>query len=71
MKIQKPDYTLTYKNDEETRNKVFNRVIKYFLENESYSGESIYQMDQPQIDAIELVANLADEIIKFKHKWKE
>jgi len=71
VKIQKPDYTLTYKNDEETRNKVFNRVIKYFLENESYSGESIYQMDQPQIDAIELVANLADEIIKFKHKWKE
>lgn len=71
MKIEKPDYILTYKDDEETKNKVFNRVIKFFHDTELYSGECLGQSDEAYIEGIKLLIDLADKDIKFKLKWKE
>lgn len=59
------DFVVEWKDDEETRNEVFNKLVGWYVKMESFNGESICQMDAPNI-----LAELADEVFKFKTEWK-
>jgi len=65
------DRIVTYDDSQETRNAVFNRVIDWYFMHGSFSGESIVQSDDPSIDAPNILAQIADDIIKFNVVWIE
>lgn len=54
----------------EARDDVFNAVLNFFIEHQSFSGETIVQNDIIQIEAPEFLAKLA-EIFQFEVKWKD
>lgn len=62
---------VVYQDDQETRNKVFEKVMEYFTKYEALCGESIMQSDNPQIYAASYFADIADDIIKFKYVNEE
>lgn len=57
--------TVTYDDSQEAMQAVFDRVLKYYFEHESFCGESICQSDNPIIDAPNAMAEIADNILKF------
>ena len=65
------DFTLTYKDDQKTRDAVFERLLAWFFKHKSFSGESIMQSDAPQIEAPVLLSDIADDIIEFDEDWHE
>lgn len=62
---------VTYLDDEATKQAVFDRVIAYFTENKAFSGEVIHRRDGATIDAPYVLANIADNIIRFQVEYKE
>lgn len=62
---------VTYNDDEATKQAVFDRVIAYFKKHDAWDGESICQRDGPLIDAPYVLADIADNIIKFDVEYKE
>ena len=71
MKIKYEDYEVEYADNEEIKQQVFDRLIKYFNDCQSFSGESIMQCDNAIIEAPNAMADIADEILKFNVTWKE
>jgi hypothetical protein len=70
-KIETEDSIVTYDASPEMMQAVFRKLIQdFYQKNEAYSGESIMQNDGPQIDASIVLADIADDIIKFKLEWK-
>lgn len=67
--IKTSEYIVTFDNSEEVRQALFNKLLDFFVKHESFSGESICQSDSPQIEAPELLAEIADKIFKFKVEW--
>ncbi len=65
------DSTLTYPDDDQTKQAVFDCVIRYFRKLDMYSGESIGQSDEGYIQGVEMLCELADEVIKFEHEYKD
>lgn len=59
-------FTATFEDTPELRDAVFEKLIAFYAEHESYSGESIMQSDNPQIYAPVLLSEIADDLIKFK-----
>ncbi len=70
MKIETKDFTVKFNDDEETKQKVFNNLLEFYAKHEAFSGESICQSDDPQIEAPELLSEIADNIFQFKVDWK-
>jgi hypothetical protein len=64
------DFIVKYKDDPATKEAVFEMVVKFFIEHEVFSGDSIMQCDAPQIDGPELLCELAERI-GFDAKVKE
>lgn len=62
---------VTYSDDDATKQAVFDRVIAYFKKHDAYSGETIFQMDNPIFNAPSVLADIADNIIKFDVEYKE
>ena len=71
MKRKFEDYTIEYSDTDETKSEVFNRLIEFFIKHEAFNGEAIYQNDNPLLDAPELLSDIAENIIQFKHTWNE
>jgi predicted HicB family RNase H-like nuclease len=71
MKIETENLVVEYKDDAATKNAVFDAVINYFKEQEAFHGEVIMQSDNCIIDAPEVFAKIADNILKFKVECKE
>lgn len=69
--FETPDMVVTFKDDEATKQAVFDRVMAYFKEHEMFSGESIHQCDATIIDAPSVLSDIADDIIQFDVVWKE
>ncbi len=65
------DFIVEYKDDNGTKEKIFDKLIEFYFEYEAFCGESICQSDAPQINAPELLSTIADDIIQFKTIWKE
>ena len=67
--IKTDEYTATYNDDTETKEKVFERVIAFFRNTETFRGESIYQSDIAANESLEFLSDLADNILKFSVNW--
>lgn len=63
--IETDHLIVSYKDDEEVREKVFKRVLGYFKENEIFSGEAIHQDDNAIISAPNVLSDIADDILMF------
>lgn len=68
--IETDDFVCEYDDSESVKNAVFDRVMDFFKTHESFSGEQIMQSDGPMIDAPSVLADIADDIIKFSVKSK-
>lgn len=67
----KDNYTLSFDNSQEAKERIFDMLLAFFEEHEAYSGESICQSDSPQIEAPNLLSDIAEKGFKFKTVWKE
>lgn len=65
------DFTIKYNDSQIIKNKVFDRIMEFFIKHECFDGESLCQMDNPQIEAPMLLSEIADDVIKFEVDWKE
>lgn len=66
QRIEFEDYVVEYSDDDETKQRVFDRVMAFFRKHEAFHGETICQCDRPMIDAPGVLADIADEAIGFK-----
>lgn len=64
--IKTKDCTATYKDDDATKQAVFDRVLEYFKKHEAFWGESIHQRDDPIMDAPSVMSDIADDILQFQ-----
>jgi hypothetical protein len=63
MTTEKTKYgTVSYEDNPKIAYKVFNAVLKYFLDHGAFCGEVIQQSDECVIDAPECLASIADMI---------
>lgn len=69
IEIIKEDMIIKFDASQETKDKVFSRLIEFYLEHESFSGESIQQSDGPLIDAQYVLSDVADNIICFNVEY--
>lgn len=59
------DCVVMYDNSQETRNAVFDKLREWYFKHKSFNGECIVQCDGPSMDAPSILADIADDIIKF------
>ena len=64
------DCVVTFPDDQATKDAVFERVVKFFLDHEVFSGESVMQCDAPQVEAPVLLSEIADDVLCFDVKDK-
>lgn len=60
---------VSYDDSQEVKDAVFARVMEYFVKHEIFDGESLHQMDNPIIDAPNVLSDICDDIIKFEVKY--
>ena len=70
-KIRDDDRTVEFEDTPEMHKAVFNKLMEYYFDTGSFSGESIAQCDHAQIDASVILSDIADDIIKFKVKYDD
>ena len=70
MQIETEDYIVEFEDTPELRQKVFQEVLDWYHEMVAFSGEQIMQTDNPQIEAAPFLAKLADEVFRFKRRYK-
>lgn len=62
--------TVTFDDSRETRDRVFDMLIEnYYARLCSFSGESIMQDDESISDAPDILADIADDILKFDVRY--
>lgn len=54
----------------EMKDQVFNRVIEYYFDQNAFHGEVIMQSDDCIIAAPNVLADIADNIIKFQVEYE-
>ena len=64
-------HTVQFEDTPEMHKKVFEAVLAYFKQEDHWSGEGLYQSDSAQVEGLELIADLADKVIKFKVTYDE
>lgn len=65
------DSVITYDDSPKVRDAVFDKLIAWYFKHQSFEGKSIVQCDDPAMDAPNILADLADDIIKFDVKEYE
>ena len=61
---------ISYNNTEEIRNKIYDMLLEYFVDNKLTNEESIWQRDIEESDMREILANI-NELYKFHVKESE
>lgn len=56
---------ISYKDDEATKQAVFDAVIAFLKKHKVFCAECICQSDNPQIEAPVLLANIAEDILEL------
>lgn len=59
------DRIVTYSQSQDVKNAVFDRLIDWYFIHGSFNGGSIIQCDDLSIDAFNVLAQIADDIIQF------
>jgi len=70
IEIRNNERVVRYNDSDEVKDKVFQRVIQFCIEHDSFIGESIAQSDNPSIDAAPTLCEIVDDIIQFDVEWK-
>lgn len=70
MKIEFPGYEVTFDDSQEMKDKVFDCLIEWYKKHEAFHGECIQQSDRCLENAPDILAKIADDIIKFDEKWE-
>lgn len=58
-------------NNQAMKDALYQKLLDFFKKHEAFCGESVCQCDEPQIEAPELLGEVADEIFKFNVEWKD
>jgi len=67
-KIIKSSYSsVSFDETDELKEKVYQRVLKYFIDERRFCGEGIMQSDDPVINAPLVFAEMADDLFRFKY----
>jgi len=69
--IEQKDIRITFNETEELKQAIYDRVLKFFVDMESFWGESIMQSDNPQIEAPIVMSDIADDLFKFDVEYIE
>ena len=69
--ISNKNIEITYQKTPEVMKEVFEKIVQFCLKHESFTGESIMQSDEPQIELPDLLSEIIDDIIKFKVKYND
>jgi hypothetical protein len=69
--IVQDDMTVTFEETDELKSQVYEKVLQFFLDMGAFSGESIMQSDDPQLEAPELLSDLADYHFRFQVEYHE
>lgn len=67
--IKTKDFVVRFEVNDEIKQELLERVVKFFVDNESFDGEVIMQSDGCIINAPDVLSEIADEILKFKVEW--
>lgn len=57
--------TVSFNDTPELRDMVFEKLVSYFQKYDAFYGEDVAQSDSPQVGAIDLMTELADDF-KFE-----
>jgi hypothetical protein len=71
MRIETDEFIVRFMSNDSTKEKVFTALIEWYKKHGAFSGESICQCDGPQIDATNILSEIADDIIAFDVEWKD
>jgi len=72
IRRKKTDFgEVTYKDDPETREDLFEAVVKWFFHHEAFDGESVVQRDGPNTDAPDFLAHIADDILELDVEYND
>lgn len=72
MKTIKTDnYVVTIDDSQEVKDAIFERLIKFGLQHDAWTGESIFQSDEPNIDSVSVMCEIFDDIMKSDITWNE
>lgn len=63
--------TITYYDDQATRNAVFEKLLAWFLKFKAFNGDTIFQCDAPNLDSPNVLGEIADDIFKFDAVYDE
>lgn len=59
-------------DDVETRNLLYDKLLEFFLQNSAAcSGEGLYQSDSAQVNSLEIIAEIADNILEIETKYED
>jgi hypothetical protein len=63
------DGVVRYNCNQKAKDLLYETMLQWFIEQETFSGESIMQSDAPLIEAPELLCKIAEEIFEFDAIW--
>ena len=66
--VDKDDMMISIKDDNDTKQMVYDRIVEFFLEHDTYSGESMCQCDGPIIAAPDMLGDIADILFSVQYK---
>lgn len=61
---------VTYNDDQSTRDMLFDKMLKWYIERNVFNGESIMQSDGPLMDGPDLLVEIAEDIFEFDPTWE-
>jgi hypothetical protein len=65
------DMIITYRDDKETRDAVFEKIIAWYIKQGCFIGEALIQNDYACMDAPMVLSDIADDIIEFGVDYEE
>ena len=69
--VEFTEYSLTYDDSQEAKERIFNLALEWFKKHEMYRGEVLGQSDTTYIEGPELLYDLAEKGFQFSEEWKE
>lgn len=71
MKIIEDTYTVKIRDSVKIKQRVFEAILDWMVENSAYAGEIVMQSDKCVISAPQLLSDIIDDIIKPEIKENE
>lgn len=63
------DGVVRYNCDHKTKELLYDKILKWFMDREIFNGESIMQSDIPLLDGSDLLSEIAEDVFEFDAIW--